>query len=144
MAKRNIPVSIFMAANQIPLLALAQSDASDQKADDQLFSVFRDLIDIEEDNDIEKYNKTIEVVAFTDPNDLLSYKIEELTDASVTNVIISNTMSFFEFFELLTPMPFTTWSFGLPFMKAHEHYLENDSVWKLILCGRLEDCSALQ
>ena len=123
MVEKEIPISIFMAANQIPLLKLAQ------EVD---FGVFQRLIKKEEGTDLK-----IEVVAFTDPNDVLSYTIEELKNATVTNVIINNIWDF----GLIEGLLFGE---GVPLVMAHTGYLENETVWKLILCGRSEICSAFQ
>ena len=123
MAKYKIPVSIFMAANQIRLLELAQ------KTD---FGVFQAVKELRNDDD---NNLNIEVVAFTDPNDLLSYEIEKLRNTNITNVIINNTWDF-GYFEGLEK--------GGPFMSAHTGYLENDRVLNFILCGQKEDCNALR
>ena len=137
-----------MAANQIPLLELAKGKSSKNgdknggsgkgSLDLALGILLKSLTTIDvEGNTV---NGKIEVIAFTDPNDLLSYEIKKLENAtSITNVIINNTWDFW-LFEGLEGLLFD----GGPFVSAHTGYLENPRVWKLILCGQSKDCSALQ
>ncbi|MDW6003623.1 hypothetical protein [Vibrio mangrovi] len=71
----------------------------------------------------------LKVVAFSDPNDLLSYQIDvdSLGDesANVLSIPVSNSTTYFGWFA--NPL------------KVHTGYLENDSVLRLMSCGS-EEC----
>ena len=64
------------------------------------------------------------VVAFTDPNDLLSYEVDaaDFGGLPVVNVIVSNDWTWFRVLE--NPL------------SAHRNYLENDAVVDVLRCGR--------
>lgn len=68
----------------------------------------------------------LRLVAFTDPNDLLSYTLRPFASASgrleVVDVLVSNSDTWFGYVE--HPMP------------AHKGYLETDAVLELVANGR--------
>ena len=71
---------------------------------------------------------TLDIIAFSDPNDLLSYSLPDwygrsagLANVRVTNVFVKNSIRWF-------------WLFENP-AKAHSGYMTNDDVWKAIACG---------
>ena len=69
-------------------------------------------------------DSTLRVIAFTDPNDLLSYILVPSPWAKsydVVDVVVSNTSTYFGLVE----MPTT----------AHLGYRENTTVRKLVACG---------
>ena len=123
--------AIYLLANQIPILDLADAQrgasATDSLPADSLAS-FAELVErgrAEEGQDrpIEK----LEVVAFSDPNDLLSYSLspERLEAAGVevrvVNVLVSNDTTYAGYVE--HPL------------HAHDGYKTNDDVAKLISMG---------
>lgn len=120
---------IFMSANQMPLLALADqslngvpsfraSDTSFQP--DPLAALFAQRTNRLSKADSPKPR----VMAFTDPNDLLSYILvpaKQTATYDVTDILVSNTNTYFGLLE----RPDT----------AHTGYLKNPEVIKLIACG---------
>lgn len=113
---------VFMAANQIPILSLADEDHDKSGTFENSLQEF--LFQISEQRD-DKRAGDLQVIAFTDPNDLLSYELKA-TGFSASNVFVSNDKTWFGKLE----RPDT----------AHRNYLENDKVWQLILCGSSGGC----
>lgn len=121
---------IFMAANQLPILSLADRDMR---------------LNVEENNIVAKNNikrtdslsqfldllpepliaSPLTVVAFTDPNDLLSYRLlpslYNRAKIAIANILVSNSNTYFDLLE----NPYT----------AHTTYLDNDDVSQAIVCG---------
>ena len=130
---------IFMAANQIELLGLAISP--DDKVlrlvreTDPSMVQLRDLIRARRPAAFEAAGNSaleddaVPIVAFTDPNDLLSYRIKDSTAADVFNVTVRNDVTILWYVE----NPFT----------AHTGYLTNPDVWAYIACGSDRTCPAL-
>jgi hypothetical protein len=134
---------IFLGANQIPILSLANnlkcSESAKFMSNGQLnlemkggFSdVFKIIKTLKSQNGEKRFIQNVEipktVVSFTDPNDLLSYEIDELdyyensSGISVVNVIASNAKSWFGLIE----NPLT----------AHTGYRYNEDVTELLKCG---------
>ncbi len=126
---------IFMQANQWPLLALA-----DQRIDEMVTR--KTTMDGYPPDPIAslsikrrkfrtaKMPIKLRVVAFTDPNDLLSYALHgaKRDDSyDVVDVIVSNDNTYLKMIE----NPYT----------AHKTYGENDAVNKLIACGNpIKNC----
>jgi hypothetical protein len=123
-------VQVFMSANQLPILALADKHLdgtvaavgdSRAYADDPLAA----LIKARKLRRAESAEEVIpQIVAFTDPNDLLSYILVPSSNAdsySVIDVVVSNENTFFGFLELPD--------------KAHLGYRTNEVVRRLIACG---------
>lgn len=123
---------IFMGANQLPILAL-----SDQHLDGSL-GISRNAERFPEDAIGALFRaralrtragtalKSPSVVAFTDPNDLLSYVLaasphRDRQNYPVIDVVISNDLTYFGIAELPTT--------------AHLGYQENTWVNRLIACG---------
>jgi len=116
---------IFMAANQLPILALARPDegyngkagAGDATPDSLL--AFARLP--------EEQRPPLPVAAFSDPSDVLSYTLrssqyEDQDDITIQDVLVSNA---------------SIWLFGLfenP-LPAHDGYLSNEAVLQAIVCG---------
>jgi len=121
---------IFMAANQIPLLDLAQPEK--KKLDQQGTSIqtLRRTLQTLSVMDIEdgavKRDRAIYLIAFSDPNDLLSYELREPVDRTTVNVRVSNSPTWLGLFE--NPEA------------AHTGYLERDEIWRLINCGVPDAC----
>ena len=103
---------IFLAANQIKMLDLAHPEGG------------KSLLDVLKNED--KLIGDARQVAFTDPNDVLSYETEPLESPSHINIRVSNDLTYFGLLE----NPY----------KAHTGYLENDTVWEYIMCGHNKDC----
>lgn len=114
---------VFMAANQIPLLELAD-DVEDK--DSQYGSSFEQFLLSAQELRLDKEALSLQVIAFTDPNDLLSYELRPSL-IPTTNVIVSNDKTWFGLLERPDV--------------AHQGYLDNDAVWKLIMCGETGDCA---
>ena len=128
---------IFMAANQLPLLGLADSaSAKARVAAPSPIHQLKDAIERERsklpstDAAAQPLSAPIRIVAFTDPNDLLSYTLPEDGDRQTTNVIVSNGDALLGQIE----NPAT----------AHQGYLDNERVWELIACGvpRMSECGS--
>lgn len=126
---------IFMAANQLPMLALADSELGDNllavKSEDAA-SYPTDPIGALMRGAQAKHlpgvqtTKVPGVIAFTDPNDLLSYLLSPSPHAvalgyPVVDVVVSNASTYLGVLE----MPTT----------AHAGYLSNRAVRNLIACG---------
>lgn len=115
---------IFMAANQIPLLRLAegpktQTDTAINSIDDLARQVEKQRARAYTDRGLKALpTEGVTIVAFTDPNDLLSY---ELHQKDTVNVIFSNAWTVFDTFE-------NPWV-------AHRGYLDAPEIWALIVCG---------
>ena len=115
---------IYMAANQVPLLNLAHP--GDVRAADRPSAV-ADLREfIQREADALRESKDIYIVAFSDPNDLLTYELATKTDRTTINVRVSNANSYFGW--IANPNP------------AHRGYLSNPRVWRLVVCGKPDVC----
>jgi hypothetical protein len=119
---------VFMAANQLPILGLAEQRIPAPKAERavtmdalQRFLAVRRAQAAPHREALSK----LAVVAFTDPNDLLSYRLLPSRyagpDVAVADVLVSNATSWFGLLE----DPFA----------AHLDYLQNKDVGGLIACG---------
>jgi len=125
---------IFMGANQLPILALAdrQLDGTVSSARDSsgypedpisaLMSARRGTMNLLDG----KVQKLPQVVAFTDPNDLLSFILAPSPHAAssgypVIDVIVSNDQTYLGLVELPTT--------------AHTGYRTNKAVRSLVACG---------
>lgn len=122
---------IFMAANQIPMLALADQTLDGRDSKERPANPLDALIELREDTSDLADTLPPRVIAFTDPNDLLSYTLvhaESKQKYDVVDVIVSNRPTLFGAFE--NPDP------------AHRGYLQNEEVLKLIACGHQQpgDC----
>jgi len=135
--------SIFLAANQIPLLNLGHSNNncaarstrtytnSQINSNQNNWSILAELISyhrqsVSQDLSGIKISSItpINIVAFTDPNDLLSYEVTNAnvnSKSKITNVTVSNANTWFGFAE--HPM------------NAHTDYLKNNDVTQLIRWG---------
>lgn len=142
MAARRISdrlVLIFMEANQMPILGLADQDVGSlianraqgqdyggpknvSKTKDSLQSFLQQrTLTVSE----RSFNR-LKIVAFTDPNDLLSYRLlgsqyTSYENISIADVLVSNDSTYFGLFE--NPV------------SAHTMYSENADVARLIACG---------
>ncbi|WP_369157078.1 hypothetical protein [Candidatus Thiodiazotropha sp. LNASS1] len=131
----------FLAANQIPFLNLGHEppECNSETSREVLQSLagikvdlkgdFSDLLNVIDAMRAQKSGKSgvpnlTGVVAFTDPNDLLSYEIDpsDYGNRSVVNGLISNDRTWFGLIE----NPYT----------AHTGYKNNPSVLNHIRCGR--------
>lgn len=119
---------IFMEANQLPILALADQEVgAGAKANiggqcpaDPLSA----LLCGRKARPSLLQGRPLQVVAFTDPNDLLSYALARSTEPAsfdVVDVIVSNASTLFGWVERPD--------------QAHTAYEENDAVTRLIACG---------
>jgi hypothetical protein len=120
---------IFMAANQIPILDLADGEGKNLQGGDSIDQLRREIKRVRLSTGAHKDEKDaadgIIVVAFSDPNDLLSYEAPHPADDRV-NVVISIDKTYFG--EIEDPV------------SAHRGYLDNQKVWMLIACGRDGRC----
>ena len=129
-------VQIMMFANQIPMLDLADSEpvrvsVSSQTSADEAGNSLRGFVGALQKINRQKQKKTekverLKVVAFSDPNDVLSYRLPQdyfRTDLNtdVINVIPSNDYTWFWFCE--NPL------------NAHQGYTKTHEVFDLFLCG---------
>jgi len=143
---------IYMLANQIPLIGIANLDPKTSSTEPQeslqLLKTrdkrenqyvvpqepFVNFLNRETQNSFSAQPKDISVVAFSDPNDILSWGIpwwyekdvnDRITRSSTkvhfTNVFIRNGTHYFGLLEMPT--------------SAHQGYVKNREVWHVILCG---------
>lgn len=126
---------VFMAANQLPILGLADQDILSNKATGISDGVNEDslqrFLKVWQKNESKTVLKTGEalskltVVAFSDPNDLLTYRLRpsryQSTLVDVADVLVSNQQTYFGLLE----NPLT----------AHSTYLDNKDVARFIACG---------
>ena len=114
---------LYMGANQLPLLSLADQEARPPIIDKD--SARHDALS----QFLEQLPKRasppqITVVAFTDPNDQLSYRLLQKhysPQAAIANILVSNAKTYFGLFA----NPYA----------AHTTYLENEDVTRAIVCG---------
>lgn len=123
---------IFMGANQLPILALADLALDGSAPRAALPAAYPQdpvgaLLQMRSKGGPERLVSPLpSVVAFTDPNDLLSYILvpsphAENAGYAIIDVIVSNDKSYFGFVELPTT--------------AHLGYRTNEAVRSLIACG---------
>ncbi|BCN39836.1 hypothetical protein ALDI51_31550 [Alicycliphilus denitrificans] len=121
---------IFMGANQLPILALgdqrldgsiAEFRADSGYPEDPIAALFKgSTLSLLNDG-----HGAPQVVAFTDPNDLLSYVLSPSSNATaypVVDVVLSNDKTYLGLAELPTT--------------AHLGYRTNPEVQRLIACGK--------
>jgi len=112
---------LFMAGNQLPILGLAEQRAI---APQDALQRFLDLRRRQPNRRAETLQR-LAVVAFTDPNDLLSYRLLPARymapDVAVADVLVSNDSSWLGLIE--NPMT------------AHLDYLASPDVGTMIACG---------
>jgi len=123
---------IYMAGNQLPILGLAEQSVvtSAMPAQDALqrFLELRRRQPTQRTGGLQR----LAVVAFTDPNDLLSYRLlparYAAPDVAVADVLVSNARTWLGLLE--NPVA------------AHMNYLANPAVGELIACGfpRMAGC----
>jgi hypothetical protein len=117
---------LFMAGNQLPILGLAEQSAAAQRAiaTQDALQRFLDLRRRQPNRRTEALQR-LAVVALTDPNDLLSYRLlparYAAPDVAVADVLVSNDKTWLGSIE--NPMT------------AHLDYLANPDVGTLIACG---------
>ena len=115
--------SLFLLANQIPLLNLGEQDSYGHPDSYQHLKKFAQAR-----SDFRRgrlSDSPLQIVAFSDPNDLLSYQLQSdavpRQDAVISNVIVSNDCTYFGLVE----NPDT----------AHTHYFETTPVANAIAHG---------
>lgn len=116
---------LFMAGNQLPILGLAEQSAGQRAIPVQdALQHFLDLRRRQPNRRTEALQR-LAVVALTDPNDLLSYRLlparYAAPDVAVADVLVSNDKTWLGLIE--NPMT------------AHLDYLANPDVGTLIACG---------
>ena len=125
---------LYMGANQLPILSLADRAAPAIAAAPAATALkdagARDALSLFLSGQTRRsgFPQTT-VVAFTDPNDLLSYRLLPENyegQASVANVLVSNATTYFGLFE----NPYA----------AHTRYLDNPDVTTRIMCGHSATC----
>jgi hypothetical protein len=120
---------LFMAGNQLPILGLAEQDI-ERRPDSrtaQAWDSLQRFLELRRRQSVPRAESIarLAVVAFTDPNDLLSYRLlparYAAPDVAVADVLVSNDRSWLGLIE----SPVT----------AHLAYLANPEVGALIACG---------
>lgn len=127
--------AIFLAANQIKMLHLAQKKGGkptsqkdrEENKDESLLGVMKEA-DESSDSAVEFvqiFPEDVDVrqVVFTDPNDVLGYETDH---PDHINIRVSNAPTYF-------------WLLENPYA-AHTAYVDNPTVWKYIMCGDDKDC----
>jgi hypothetical protein len=66
--------------------------------------------------------RKIEVIAFSDPSDLLTWRVPKLRDVDVVNLYVQNALHLFWVFESPT--------------KAHDNYAKNKDVIRVMFRGQ--------
>jgi hypothetical protein len=128
---------LFMGGNQLPILALAEQDLGqrpDTRANQAEPDALRRFLELRRRQSAPRAESIsrLAVVAFTDPNDLLSYRLlparYAAPDVAVADVLVSNARTWLGLIE--NPVA------------AHLDYLANPGVGDLIACGwpRAEGC----
>lgn len=126
---------VFMAANQLPILGLADQDILSNKAtvtsDNTHVDALQGFLNARRAHANKSVFKAGEaftklaVVAFSDPNDLLTYRLRpsryQSAQVDVADILVSNQRTYFGLLE----NPLT----------AHSTYLENKDVARFIACG---------
>jgi hypothetical protein len=118
---------IFMAGNQLPILGLAEQQVAPQRRERiQAGDALQRFLALRRTNAAPAAALApLSVVAFTDPNDLLAYRLlpsrYRAPDVSVADVLVSNSPTWLGLLE----DPFA----------AHLDYLENPDVGRFIACG---------
>ena len=118
---------IFMAGNQLPILGLAEQQVPPQRPERiQAGDALQRFLTLRRTNAAPGVVPSrLSVVAFTDPNDPLSYRLlpsrYRAPDVSVADVLVSNSAVWLGLLE----DPFA----------AHLDYLVNPDVGKIIACG---------
>lgn len=123
---------LFMAGNQLPILGLAEQRAiatQDMRVGDiRVADALQRFLDLRrrQPNRRAETLQRLAVVAFTDPNDLLSYRLlparYTAPDVAVADVLVSNDRTWLGVIE--NPMT------------AHLDYLANPDVGIMIACGQ--------
>lgn len=124
---------VFMGANQLPILGLADQDSEQKEMrpmtngaapSDSLQRLLKRKSEMSEKS-VASF-ATLTLVAFTDPNDLLSYRLQAsryiVPGVDIADVLVSNDSTYFGYLE----RPDT----------AHTDYRKNPGVASLIACGR--------
>ena len=126
---------LYMAGNQLPILGLAEQDI-ERRPDNRSATApdslqrFLELRRRQAAAPLAEPIARLAVVAFTDPNDLLSYRLlparyaapdMRVADVAVADVLVSNARTWLGLIE--DPVA------------AHLDYLENPEVGELIACG---------
>lgn len=120
--------AVYMLANQLPLLGLAEQNVDAKGNNMALGGALQRLLERLRAPGLRKSTLgAIRLVAFTDPNDLLSYRLLPSGDRSlgrveVADVLVSNRPTWLSLFE---------WP-----PSAHTDYGFNDDVLALIACGQ--------
>jgi len=127
---------LYMAGNQLPILGLAEQDI-ERRPDNRSAAApdslqrFLELRRRQAAAPLAESSARLAVVAFTDPNDLLSYRLlparyaapdMPVPDVAVVDVLVSNARTWLGLIE--DPVA------------AHLDYLENPEVGELIACGQ--------
>jgi len=122
---------LFMAGNQLPILGLAEQSAAAQRAiatqDMRVADALQRFLELRRRQPNRRADtlQRLAVVAFTDPNDLLSYRLlparYAAPDVAVADVLVSNDSTWLGLIE----NPVT----------AHLDYLANPDVGTMIACG---------
>jgi hypothetical protein len=116
---------LFMAGNQLPILGLAEQSPGLRAMPVQ--DALQHFLDLRrrQPNRRAEARQRLAVVAFTDPNDLLSYRLlparYAAPDVAVADVLVSNDRTWLGWIE----NPLT----------AHLNYLANPDVATMIACG---------
>jgi hypothetical protein len=120
---------LYMAGNQLPILGLAEQKIG-QRPDSRSIAApdsLQRFLELRRRQALPRAESVarLAVVAFTDPNDLLSYRLlparYAAPDVAVADVLVSNARSWLGLIE--NPVA------------AHLDYLENPDVGDLIACG---------
>jgi hypothetical protein len=123
---------LYMAGNQLPMLGMAeQAPGQNLAAPQDALQRYLELRRRQATPRVGQFSR-LAIVAFTDPNDLLSYQLlparYAAQDVAVADVLVSNDTAWLGLME----NPVT----------AHTDYLSNPDVGILIACGfpRMEGC----
>lgn len=123
---------IYMAGNQLPILGLAEQALVARATPDQ--DALQRFLELRRRQPVQHARRLrqLTLVAFTDPNDLLSYRLlparYAAPDVAVADVLVSNARTWLGLLE--DPVA------------AHMDYLANPAVGVLIACGfpRIAEC----
>lgn len=108
--------TVYLLANQLPFLDLGVAEDEEPS-----FTWFVENAGVESNG-----SGNLHLVAFSDPNDILSYSltnsyVDQLHDVVITDVVVSNGYTYFG--KLANPV------------NAHQDYIYHKDVSRLIMCG---------
>jgi len=115
--------NLYFLANQVPLLEIARIEQASAPADGPIQDTLGEWARLS----AQRAGEAEQIVAFSDPGDILTYRVPCIANASVTNIAVHNAFRWFGLFE--NPGP------------AHTGYFTNSQVLRTMF-GESGDAAA--